>query len=44
MEIVIIIYQDNGRVHTCAIPMAELHDLKFEFLTQPTVSAGFIPQ
>lgn len=39
----ILFHQDNARVHTCAIAMAKLHELRYELLSHPPYSPDLAP-
>ena len=39
----VLFHQDNGHMHTCAVAMAKLHELKFELLPHPPNSPDLAP-
>lgn len=39
----IIFHQDNARVHTCAVAMAKIHELRYELVPHPPYSPDLAP-
>ena len=39
----ILFHQDNASIHTCAVAMAKLHELRFELIPHPPYSPDLAP-
>ncbi|GBP84565.1 Histone-lysine N-methyltransferase SETMAR [Eumeta japonica] len=39
----VLFHQDNARVHTCLVPMAKIHELRYELLPHPAYSPDLAP-